>query len=168
MALCPQGICAPVRVRKDRQSLGGNPTYIENWEGKGTSHFQVAFSYQGTADVAPYIAMSAALSFRQWVGGEERIANYTHNLCKEGGKLLAEKFSTYVLLTSDRYRQMVDVALPKVVTQALNIPEKLLQKYHTYVPVYSLASDADAPCFVRVSCQIYNEMSDFEMLANAI
>ena len=154
-------------VRRDRQTLV-EPTTI-SWEGKGISHFQVAFSYQGTGDVSPYLSISAALDFREWLGGEERIMNYTHSLCMNGGNLLAKKLGTKMLFSSsDRYAQMVDVHLPSSVTRAMNISEKLIQKYNTYVPVYSLASDADAPCFARVSCQIYNDLGDFEMLANAI
>lgn len=39
----------------------------------------------------------SALEFRQWVGGEEKINFYCHNLAVAGGKRLAEIFGTQVM-----------------------------------------------------------------------
>ena len=36
--------------------------------------------------------------------------------------------------------------------------------YHTYVPAF----EKSGACYVRVSAQIYNDISDFEMLAAAV
>jgi selenocysteine lyase/cysteine desulfurase len=75
----PKG-SAVLWVRQDRQSLV-EPTVI-SWEGQGqpNTHFQMAFAYTGTASNSPYLAMQAALDFREFAGGEDRILSYIHGL----------------------------------------------------------------------------------------
>ena len=37
------------------------------------------------------------MDFRRWIGGEDKIYDYCHNLAIRGGKLLAEMFDTRLL-----------------------------------------------------------------------
>jgi len=158
-------------ARKDRQHLV-EPTTI-SWEGQGSTHYQAAFAYTGTASYSPYLAMADALEFREWLGGEAKILGYMHDLAVKGGKVLAEMFDTDVLFNDDkRYAAMVDVRLPAVkdVSKYQNLPQKLLKEYDTWVPDYDIGSlgGKDGVHYVRVSCQIYNEISDIEYLGRAI
>ena len=70
-------------VRRDVQHLI-EPTTI-SWEGPGASHFQSAFSFKGTMDASGAFTMGAALDFRDRLGGEAAIINYTHTCAVEGG-----------------------------------------------------------------------------------
>lgn len=81
----PKG-SAVLWVPKDRQDLV-EPTTI-SWEGVGVpnTHFQAAFAYTGTASYSPYLAMTEALKFREWLGGEERILDYIHGLAINASK----------------------------------------------------------------------------------
>eukprot|EP00466_Bigelowiella_natans_P004748 jgi/Bigna1/74082/fgenesh1_pg.27_\ len=162
----PKG-SAVLWVRRDRQALI-EPTTI-SWEGRGLSHFQTAFSYTGTASYSPYLAMGAALDFREWLGGEKKVLGYMHSLAKAAGQHLATAFGTEVLLPEEMYASLVDVRLPtNNSTIASNLPQQLLERYNTWVPVYALFGNDSGPFYTRVSCQIYTEMSDIEMLANAV
>ena len=50
------------------------------------------------------------------------------------------------------------------------MPLELLTKYDTWVPAYNIGSfgGPENEFYVRVSCQIYNDLSDIEYLSNAI
>ena len=166
----PKG-SAVVWVRKDRQALI-EPTTI-SWEGQGDTHYQLAFAYTGTSSYSPYLAMKDALEFREWLGGEDKIMGYMHDLAKTAGHTLASMFQTDVLFADDsRYAAMIDVQLPIVanVTLYATLSERLLADYNTWVPPYNiglLGGPADLR-YLRVSCQVYNEISDIEYLGRAI
>jgi hercynylcysteine S-oxide lyase len=51
----------------------------------------------GTVDFVPYLSVRAALDFREWLGGEEKINAYCHSLALSGGKRLAEVLGTRVM-----------------------------------------------------------------------
>ena len=168
----PKG-SAVLYVRKDVQSLI-EPTTI-SWEGSSVypSHFQKAFAYQGTSSYSPYLAMNDALVFREFLGGEKKIHQYMHELAVKAGHLMAKIFKTNVLFEDDssRYAAMVDVRLPTQNETLVNsIPLQLLSQYDTWVPTYDIGAfgGAEGEYYVRVSCQVYNEISDIEFLANAI
>ena len=96
-----------------------------------------------------------------------------HELAVKAGQLMAKIFKTNVLFEdeSSRYAAMVDVRLPTQNETLVNsIPLQLLSKYDTWVPTYDIGAfgGAEGEYYVRVSCQVYNEISDIEFLANAI
>jgi len=167
----PKG-SAVLWARKDRQSLIV-PTVISD-EGQGRTLFQLEFSYVGTKDYTPYLSMSSALDFRSSLG-DRAIMDYIHNLAVNGGDVLASRWNTGVLVENDMVPAMVNVRLPtnaptpptpvppNQVNPAL-IPQLLLEKFDTWVPTYALQGQ----WWVRVSAQIYNDISDFEFLASAI
>ncbi len=161
----PKG-SAVLWVRRDRQALV-EPTTI-SWLGRGVSHFQKSFSYTGTSSYSAYLAMADALEFRRWLGGDRAISDYTHHLAMRAGARLAEMFGTDVLFEDDRmYVAMVDVLLPVDVADAVAkaLPFALLDGHDTYVPTHRLrVAGKGFRWFIRVSCQIYMEMSDVEEL----
>ena len=157
-------------VPKKNQHLV-EPTTI-SWEGVGATHFQAAFAYQGTSSYSPYLAMADAVAFRESIGGEEKIHKYMHSLAVETGKKMASAFGTEVLFSDDsRYASMVDVRLPSSDGSLIQpIPKELMKQFNTYVPVYGIESlgGEKGKYYVRVSLQIYNEISDIEYLIQAI
>ena len=140
----PKG-SAVLHVRADRQALI-KPLTISWDEGQGVSDFQNMFSYQGTASYTPYLAMGAALEFRAWLGGDERIFAYLHALAAEGGALLARAWGTNLLSSPELFAGMVDVRVPTAnATLAGLLPGLLLEEYNTWVPVYDLAGFGGPP-----------------------
>ncbi|KAG6818669.1 hypothetical protein H0H93_002996 [Arthromyces matolae] len=41
--------------------------------------------------------LKATLKFREWIGGEDKINEWCHNLAVEGGRRLAERWGTRVM-----------------------------------------------------------------------
>jgi selenocysteine lyase/cysteine desulfurase len=152
-------------ARKDRQPLI-YPTVISD-EGQGATVFQMEFSWEGTMDYSAYLSFPAALQFRNQFG-DNAIMSYIHDLAVEGGQLLAEMWNTDLLVDPSMIGAMVNVRLPVTsqtnMTVVRNLPTLLLERYTTWVPVYPLQGN----WYTRVSAQIYNELSDFKYLGNAV
>jgi len=119
-------------VRPDRQALI-EPTVI-SWEGQGSSHFLMAFSYVGTTTDSQYLAMSAALDFRESMGGDEAIVRYMHELAVKGGVILATAWKTEVLFSEESmYGAMVDVRVPTTnATIGAGLAMAVFHKFNTF------------------------------------
>lgn len=150
---------------------------VISWEGRGATHFQLAFSYQGTTTQAQYLALNAALDFREAVGGDAAVMAYMHATAVAGGALLAEQWGTEVLYADESmYGAMVDVRVPTTnATLGPTIGQRLLDgegggNFSTFVPVYDIGGVGGVPgtFYARVSCQIYTELSDLQNLADAV
>ncbi|KAJ3309123.1 hypothetical protein HDU76_003717 [Blyttiomyces sp. JEL0837] len=56
-----------------------------------------SFHWVGTSDVSTYLTVPMALKFRNWLGGEQVIQEYCHNLAVQGGWWIAKLWGTEVL-----------------------------------------------------------------------
>jgi len=140
------------------------PTTI-SYEGQGASPFVVGFSYQGTQDMSQFVSMAAALDWRERLG-DDRIMHYMHELAMSGAKILADAWGTEQLGDDGLTAAMCNVRLPSSDPDRIKLlTPGLLEKYGTYVPVWSLPFSSENAFYVRVSAQIYNDKSDFENLA---
>lgn len=163
----PQG-SAILWVAPDKQHLV-QPNIISN-EGKGATQFQMQFSYTGTKDYSPFLAMGDALDFReQALGGDKAIMTYMHELASAGGDILAKAWGTEKLVDDEFIGAMVNVRLPDAAISCCGIQEhgltdRVFKRYNTFVPATSWAGR----CYMRVSAQVYNERADFELLARAV
>ncbi|KAI0926138.1 hypothetical protein AcW1_008381 [Taiwanofungus camphoratus] len=148
-----------------------------------TSHmygasFVKQHEWTGTMDLAPFLSVSAALDFRNWLGGEAVINTYCHQLAMDGGKRLAEVMGTKVMdETGELTLNMTNVLLPLPVEgstgqvysyetlEAINtlFREKLLYEWNTYAAHYFHAGG----WWCRCSAQVWNEISDFEYVGRA-
>lgn len=152
-------------VHPDRQAAIF-PTTISG-EGEGKSSYLMQFSYEGTLDYSSYMAFGAALAFRAEFG-EEAIMTHNHDLAVAGGQLLAGAWCTSLFIPAEHTAAMVNVRLPTERAaphfDPASLPRALLTKYQTWVPAYP----QDGQWYVRVSAQIYNELSDFQLLADGV
>ncbi|KAI9329478.1 pyridoxal phosphate-dependent transferase [Obelidium mucronatum] len=113
----PRG-CAMLYVKKELQEFMVHP--LANTPVQG--NWRSAFTWPGTTDVSNFLSASASVAFRESIGGEAAIMNYCHNLAINGGRIVAEKLGTTVLLGTgdlgsrrigdDYYSAMVNVQLP--------------------------------------------------------
>ena len=151
----------------DPYTRGNNvyPVVISN-EGQGESDYAKLFSYEGTKDYSNWLAFPAALDWRaNYTQGEEEVMDYIHSLAVSGGDLLAEAWNSSVLMPSELIGAMVNVELPTTnCTKAGALSKELIDHYHTYVPTFGKSGG----CYVRVSAQIYNDLSDFSYLAQTV
>lgn len=68
-----------------------------DWNAAEAPNFVGQFEWTGAHDPAPYLSIDAALDFRQWLGGETKINNYTRSLAIEGGKRAVEILGTQLM-----------------------------------------------------------------------
>ncbi|KAI5119002.1 hypothetical protein M0805_004412 [Coniferiporia weirii] len=137
--------------------------------GPEAPNFVGQFDWTGTCDLAPHMSVKHALDFRKWLGGEEKINDYCHNLALTGGRRLAEILGTRVMDENGEFTaNMVNVGLPlKVDTSTeinLRIRTLLSSEWNMSAQIYFHAGS----WWVRCSAQIFNEISDFEKLGEAL
>ncbi|KAI0833344.1 PLP-dependent transferase [Trametes gibbosa] len=145
---------------------------------KGTK-FVEQHEWTGTMDLAPYLSVTDAIAFREWLGGETAIYEYCHKLALDGGKRLAEVMQTRVLDEDGELTvNMPNVQLPLPVEKTKGeiythdqlvkiyffLQEKLLLEWKTFAALYFHGG----AWWCRCSAQVYNEISDFEYLGKAI
>ncbi|KAI7905985.1 pyridoxal phosphate-dependent transferase [Cokeromyces recurvatus] len=143
-----------------------------------TASFQQEFAWPGTTDFSNFMCINKAVEFREMLGGEDAIMNYCHNLALEGGKVAAKVFSSAeeaaILENSENNLTvaMVNVKIP-LRSNLIHISDievinlfidKLLLEHNCMAPVYK----HNNIWYTRLSAQIYNDISDFEVVAKAI
>ena len=126
------------------------------------------FDLVGTRDPSPYLAAPAALSFIDELGGLQAIHAYTHDLSWRGARLLAERWGTPLDTPRALVGPMASVMLPAQLgstrEEAALVRDALLFEDNIEVQVHVTRGRLHA----RVSAQIYNDMSDYERLAEAV
>ncbi len=158
-------------VKKSLQNII-YPTVI-SLEGHGNTQFQKYFNYQGTNDHTAWLSMTAAIEFRQNIcGGDENIKKYIRNLCLNVNDLLVNKmWNTSNLLTDESYyAALVNIEMPtNNYTKCQMLQDQIYQnvdknKYYSYIFIYQYENK----CYIRLSCQIFNELSDYQWVAQRI
>ncbi|KAJ3113172.1 hypothetical protein HDU96_003706 [Phlyctochytrium bullatum] len=142
-----------------------------------------SFLWSGTADASRYLAAPAAVAFRRWIGGEEVIMAYCHDLAVRGGQVAAKVWGTKILEATGQkrdalYASMVNVVMPEPAWVAeggdmarnhynlamSKLQERLLRERNMSAQLYM----HQGIWLTRFSAQIYNEESDFEVVSKAI
>jgi selenocysteine lyase/cysteine desulfurase len=137
------------------------------------------FEFVGTTDNFAFLAVPAAVRWRQEVcGGENEIRDYCIHLSRKGGQRVAEILGTRILNNTAHTLTdccMVNILLPitkptsgedslvkgpdtspTTVTEWMQ--QTMIKSYKTFMPVFPFQGS----WWVRLSAQIYLEASDFE------
>jgi isopenicillin-N epimerase len=148
--------CAPNR----QPSL--HPTAISHDLDNG---FTAEFDYCGTRDNSPWLAAPAAIDYLERLN-PEAVRTYNNGLAGEAGSLLASAWRTEIAASSAYRAAMASVRLPGsrgcTPDAALRISRRLNEEHRITAGVVFL----DSNIWVRVSAQVYNEISDYERLAS--
>ncbi len=161
--LCAAKGAALFWARADRQAML-HPAIISHGYGSG---FVAEFDWTGTRDPSAYLAVTAALDFRDKLG-DERVRRYNHDLVLAAADSLATRWRTSTAAKPELSGSMAAVRLParfkadKEAADRLRLA--LAHEARIEVPVTALAGDL----WVRVSAQVYNEMADYDRLGQAI
>jgi hercynylcysteine S-oxide lyase len=104
----------------------------------------------------------AALDFRQWLGGEQKINDYCRSLALSGGRLLSQLLGTPLLDPMGEFTlNMVNVGLPLAPSTPDNaITHGLL--LHNLLEVWRVSATVfrhNGRWWVRVSVQVWNEVN---------
>ncbi|TFL02279.1 PLP-dependent transferase [Pterulicium gracile] len=125
--------------------------------------------WTGTIDWGLYLSVGAALDFRQWIGGEEKIFAYCHDLALRGSTRVAEILGTRTLDETPNREltlNMADVILP-ISSSVPGSPEVALALKKKMIIDRKVSASShyhNGKWMVRCCAQIYNEMEDFEKL----
>ncbi|KAB2577923.1 Hercynylcysteine sulfoxide lyase [Lasiodiplodia theobromae] len=85
----------------DPDAAGEEP-YINPLPPSGESAFEGNFAFTATLDNSPLLCVSAALAYRQSLGGEAAIRTYCETLARDGGARVAALLGTEVLDNATR------------------------------------------------------------------
>ncbi|KAF7373807.1 Aminotran-5 domain-containing protein [Mycena sanguinolenta] len=133
------------------------------------------YNWNGTIDFVPPLSITAALEFRQWLGGEEAINGYCHDMAMRGGAHLASIFGTRVLDETGEFTcNMVNVQIPlppdvQPSDQVINLfNHKMLAPTNCKTKVSVNIFHHNGAWWARCSVQIWTELSDFELLGTVL
>ena len=165
---CHKWLCAPkgtsfLYVKKEHQAW--ERPLIYSWGKDGddpeSSEFLQDFQWQGTRDMAAFLALPKAIKFYQeYIDGEK--LNCKKLILKTGIEL-ARLFNTPSIYESaDWIHQMVSHPLPK--NAPIDIKKRLWEEYRIEIPVFQWCDQR----YIRVSCNIYNNTQQMEYLLNVL
>ena len=142
---------------------GLHPVTISHGYGSG---FVAEFDWTGTRDMSACLAVVAALDFHERLGGPALRARNA-DLAAEAALLLAGRLGTHSSVGNAAAHSMAVVQLPirKEINpeQALALRKRLLEM-DTDAPISAI----DGVAWLRVSAQAYNEIRDFDRLADML
>jgi isopenicillin-N epimerase len=167
---CHKWLCAPkgsgfLYARPERQTLLSPP--ITSWgrtvEAEHPNPFIDEFEWQGTRDLAPYLAVPAAIRYQQerdWASVRRRC----HALARWVRGALRDLYGLEPLTPEGEewFLQMVAAPLPACDTVA--VKRRLLEEHAIEVPIMKWRER----CLVRVSVQGYTTKGDLERLVEAL
>jgi len=173
---CHKWLCAPkgagfLHARAERQPMLHAPItswgYAEGTGGHsgfdaylGRSLFERRMQWQGTRDLAAWLAVPAAIDFQarhDWPAVRTRC----HALARDALAALTERFGLAPIARDDDWAQMVAIPVPPQDPQALR--QRLYDDSGIEVPVTSHRGQV----FVRVSVQGYTSSAEVQRLLNA-
>jgi isopenicillin-N epimerase len=129
--------------------------------------FTTEFDLVGTRDPSPHLAAPAALAFIDSFGAGEMQA-YNHHLAWNGAQMLTERWATTLDTPESMIGAMATVMLPASFgatrDDAARVRDALLFEDEIEVSVHASRDRLH----VRVAAQIYNDMTDYERLADAV
>jgi isopenicillin-N epimerase len=117
--------------------------------------------WQGTRDIAAWLAVPAALAFLQRLGWPE-VRQRCHERAIGLMQRTAERFSLPLIGSPEDFGQMVPLPVPHQDAAALRA--RLFDQHRIEVPVTQHAGRT----FVRVSVQGYNSVADLAALEAAL
>ena len=141
-----------------------HPTVISWGYGNGLA---AEFDLLGTRDPSHVLVAPIAIDLmREW--GIEAIRAYDHDLAWQGAQLLADRWGTPFTTPEAMIGTMANVTLPatagSTVEDAHSMRARLWDEERIEVPVFSHLGRLT----LRISTQIYNELSDIAALADAV
>jgi isopenicillin-N epimerase len=178
---CHKWLCAPkgsafLWVRRDRQrdvrpltiSHGANVTRA------GLPRFRLEFDWTGTSDPTGSLTVPTAIEYVGSLlpGGWAAVMARNHELAVEARRLLCAAAGSSAPCPEDMIGSLASVVLPDGPTDDIGwrrpdpLQRRLFEDWHIEVPVMSWP--APPRRLLRISAQLYNRLSDYERLAEAL
>ena len=129
--------------------------------------FTAEFDWVGTRDPSPWLAAPAGIEFLEQVGFDAQ-RRYNHDLVWRAATRLADEWRTTLGVKESEIGTMVTLPLPASLgdsaADASRVRDALLFDHSIEVQVHAM----QGRLYVRISAQIYNEIGDYERLAEAL
>jgi len=124
--------------------------------------FKDKFTYVGTRSYNAILAVDAAMNYRQNLG-DDAIMQYLKKLAWDAAQVCVNTWNTTLIVHNpDMAVGIVDVVLPtQDPAKIAAAQDGLFSKYSTYIQLGSFAGKR----YVRLSAQIFLELSDFSTMA---
>ena len=141
-----------------------HPPVISHGYGAG---FEAEFAWTGTRDPSNWLALPDAIAFYRQAG-DGALRERNHALAGEAADLLQAELGAAPAAPQPMRGAMASLALPfrgavgERTADALH--DLLFQRYRIQVPIFAFADRL----WVRISAQIFNEIADYERLAQAL
>lgn len=156
----PRG-CGFLWTYRDYQSRV-RPTTISHYVNDG---YTQAFDWPGTKDFSPWLTLDAAIGFRAELG-EADIYAYCRPLAARAAQMVSAAWNSIQGTPRGMMSFMATVELPfsgrATPAAALQIREVLRREHN----VEAFVKAIDNRLWVRLSAYVYNEMADYEKLAD--
>lgn len=147
------------------RQAGTHPAVTSWGLGEG---YTTEFDLPGTRDASAHLTAPAALAFFDTLGGAPAVYRYIHDLAVAGSQMLAERWGTVLNSPASMIGAMATITLPAslggTADEAAALRDALLFEDHIEVGL----SAARGRLQLRVAAAVYNDMDDFEQLAEAI
>jgi isopenicillin-N epimerase len=165
---CHKWLCAPKGAgflyAAAHAQAGLHPTVISNYYGEG---FQREFAWCGTADPTARLCVPDAIAFVNALG-LDRYRAHLRTQAAEAATLIADAWHVQPRAPLAWCPSMVTLPLPvDEPASAEGVARwraRLMAEHRIEVPIHPLAGRL----WVRISAQVYNELSDYEALAKAV
>jgi isopenicillin-N epimerase len=141
-----------------------HPLCIARGYGAG---YRDEFDWIGTRDPSAWLALDTALEFHRTLGGDT-LCERNHAQVIAAAQLLCNAWSVTLPAPTSLFGSMVTVPLPPRwpvhLDQAKLLHDRLWDEHRIELPVLA----HNDRLWVRISCQAYNELADYDRLAQAV
>lgn len=135
-------------------------------KGYGTG-YRNEFDWTGTRDPSAWLALDAALEFHRRLGGDA-LCERNQAQAIAAAQMLCAAWNVALPAPPPLFGSMVTVPLPPRwpvhVDQAKRLHDRLWDEHRIELPVLA----HNDRLWVRISCQAYNDLADYERLAQAV
>ena len=156
----PKG-CGLLWVSRDR-APAMHPTTISHGLGQG---LQAEFNWIGSRDSSAWFTFQAAVAAHEYFGGQ-RLMKRNRALAAEAGALIAAELGTTIAGPPDTQVAMTSVLLPIVADASSS--ERVQREFSARYAMETSFVPWNDRLAVRISAQVYNELSDYEKLIVAL
>ncbi|MEL7034132.1 MAG: aminotransferase class V-fold PLP-dependent enzyme [Cyanobacteria bacterium J06592_8] len=172
---CHKWLCAPkgaafLYVCSDKQpeihpvtiSHGANSPRTDR------SRFQLEFDWMGTHDPTAYFCIPEAIKFMGSLlpGGWSELIQQNHQKVISARKLLSDKLEVSLTCPDEMVGSMATLILPERVQSIPQLQEQLWNQFQIEVPIIPWENQPQK--LMRISAQIYNTLSEYDKLAQAL
>ncbi len=161
--LCGELGCGFLWVHPDQQGLI-RPTTIANHFGEG---FTESFDWPGSKGFDAWLAISESIAIQREFGAD-RVRDYCHGLAQQACALLTDRWKSVAGAPPELSSSMSVVALPGETPATHDAAARFRRSLRNEHNIEVLVFPFNGRLWVRLSAYLYNEISDYERLADAV